>query len=359
MKIEKKTDIENAILGGAFFGGGGGGFIPLARRLGSEILRTGAPRIISPDKLDPDALVATVSFLGAPAAPGTRVTPKDQKTCLDLFEKHLGEKIEAFISCENGAISTLNGWLLSAATGKPVLDAPADGRAHPTGAMGSLGLKKKKHYKTIQAYVGGDPKMGKHIEGVLKGTVDATAPIVRAAASCSNGLIIVIRHPVKASYAIRNGAPGAIKNAIEAGNIIRKHKKSGGIKCIDSLMKTYGGKILGKKKIAAFRMKHQAGFDKGFASFSDGHKIYFLNEYMALDFKGKRVATFPDLICTFDPVFGIPLCSGELSKGKTVILAYVPGSKIKLGKGSKNPENLKLPEKILGIPFICYAKKTT
>ena len=201
MRMDKKILYEKAVLGGAFFGGGGGGFVSLARRLASEILKIGTPEIISAHEISSHALVATVSFLGAPAAPGTCVTPEDQKRCLEIFEQRLGEKVHAFISCENGAVSTLNGWLLSAALGRPVLDAPADGRAHPTGVMGSLGLEKKKGYTTIQAFVGGDRKKGSHIEGVVQGSVNITAPVVRSAAASAGGLILVIRHPIHAGYA--------------------------------------------------------------------------------------------------------------------------------------------------------------
>lgn len=356
MRIDIGTGIEQAIFGGAFFGGGGGGFVSFARRLGAEIMKTGIPEIIAPRDFSPGSLVATVSFLGAPADPGTRVTPEDQKRCLEIFEQRLGEKVHAFISCENGAVSTLNGWFLSAATGRPVLDAPADGRAHPTGVMGSLGLEKKKGYTTIQAFVGGDRKKSSHIEGVVEGTVNQTASVVRSAAASAGGLILVIRHPIHAGYAIRHGAPGAIRNALAAGEIIRSRRKSGGASAAEALVQQFGGHVLTESTVQSFKMTREGGFDKGCIRLKDGHEIYFLNEYLALDYKSRRIATFPDLICTLDAKTGIPLCSGELKRGDGVILLVVPGNKLKLGAGVKNPANYIPLEQILGKPLLRYAK---
>jgi len=356
MKIDKRILFEQAVLGGAFFGGGGGGFTSLARRLALKILKTGTPEIISAHDISRHALVATVSFLGAPASPGTRVTPEDQIRCLEIFEQRLGKKVHAFISCENGAVSTLNGWLLSADTGKPVLDAPADGRAHPTGLMGSLGLERKSGYQTIQAFIGGDRKKGSHIEGVIQGTINMTAPFVRSVAASAGGLIFVIRHPIHAGYACRHGAPGAIGDALTAGEIIQSLGKSGGACVAEALARKFGGHILTESRVQNFIMTQECGFDKGSIKLKAGQEIYFLNEYLALDYRSRRIATFPDLICTLDRETGIPLCSGELKRGVGVILLVVPANKLKLGAGVTNPANYKTLEQILGKLLLCHAK---
>lgn len=357
MRIETRYQLEQAIHGGAFFGGGGGGFIALARKLSKDILSKGCPTILSPKEIPPKSLVATVSFLGAPGAPGTRITSENQIRCLSLFESHLKKKVDAFISCENGAVSTINGWLLSAVTGRPVLDAPADGRAHPTGLMGSLGLEKKKGYKTIQAFVGGDAKKGKHVEGVLQGTLDMTAPIIRLAAASTNGLIIVIRHPVSAAYAFRHGAPGALRHALIAGEIIRSHSRHGGVDVAEALAQKFGGTVIADTRAVRFEMSQEGGFDKGYIRMKSGHELYFLNEYLALDCNGKRIASFPDLIFTLNAESGIPLSSGEIGKGTRMILGVIPKQRLKLGEGVKNPLNYKICEEILGISLVNHARK--
>jgi DUF917 family protein len=243
-------------------------------------------------------------------------------------------------------------------TGKPVLDSPADGRAHPTGIMGSLGLEKKKRYETIQAFVGGDTKKSRHVEGVVKGSLDKTTPLVRLAAASANGLIVVIRHPVLVSYAIRHGAPGAILDALEAGEIILTRSRCGGMDVADNLAKKFGGKVISETCAVHFEMLQQGGFDKGLIRLQSGHELYFLNEYLALDEKGKRKASFPDLIFTLDAKSGIPLSSGEIKRGNRVILGVIPKKRLKLGKGALNPLNYKICEEILGISLVKHARKS-
>jgi len=47
-----------------------------------------------------------------------------------------GLSISGLISSEVGALGVVNGWVQSAALQIPVIDAPANGRAHPLGLMG-------------------------------------------------------------------------------------------------------------------------------------------------------------------------------------------------------------------------------
>ena len=63
-----------------------------------------------------------------------------------------------------GGEATVNGWLQAAVLGLPLVDLPCNGRAHPTGVMGSMNLHKITDYKTVQACVGGNPETGSHVE---------------------------------------------------------------------------------------------------------------------------------------------------------------------------------------------------
>jgi len=359
MRIETREQIEDALFGGAFFGGGGGGFISLAKSLAKGILKSGNPRLLSIDELSGKALVVTVSLLGSPASRGTRITPGDQTSALELFEERLGKKVDAFISCENGAVSTINGWLLSALTGRPVLDAPGNGRAHPMGMMGSMGLEKRKGYQTIQAFAGGDPKKGRHVLGVVEGTLETTAPIIRTAADSTNGLIVVIRHPVSISYVKRHGAPGAIRDAIEAGRIIRETRGRGGLAVGRALAERFHGKIIDENVVTETTLSQKGGFDIGKVHLKGDNTIHFLNEYLIHECRGRRRASFPDLIVTLDQKTGLPLSSGEMKKGCRVILLYVPARYLKLGSGVKNPDNYLPLEKILAKPLKRYVRIST
>ena len=81
--------------------------------------------------------------------------------------------------------------------GIPLIDAPCNGRAHPTGVMGSLNLHRDPNYITTMTCVGGRKELGRHVECTVTGSIDHCSKLVRAAAVEAGGLVAVIRNPVK------------------------------------------------------------------------------------------------------------------------------------------------------------------
>ncbi|MEM1699286.1 MAG: DUF917 family protein, partial [Sulfolobales archaeon] len=111
--------------------------------------------VVGVSDLPRDSFVVTASLVGAPAAGEKYVRPTHIIRSAELLRNYAGIEIGGFISSENGGASTANGWIPTVALEVPVVDAPADGRAHPTGVMGSMGLHKVREYVSIQAAVGG------------------------------------------------------------------------------------------------------------------------------------------------------------------------------------------------------------
>lgn len=149
-------------------GGGGGGTIAEGTELAELAFAVGTPRLVRLDDLKDDDVVVTVSSVGAPAAEDQYVKPVDYALALQMLQEHLGGRIAGIITSENGAMGTVNGWFQSAVTGIPVVDAAGNGRAHPTGVMGSMALDRLEGYRSVQAAVGGDPDEGRRISLVSK-----------------------------------------------------------------------------------------------------------------------------------------------------------------------------------------------
>ena len=59
---------------------------------------------------------------------------------------------------------------------------------------------------------------------------------------------------------------------------------------------------------------------------------------MTAEKNGERIATFPDLIMTFDAETGTPVTSAEIREGMTAAVIVADKSKIKLGAGMMDPE---------------------
>lgn len=337
-------DLEAAVIGGAILGGGGGGFIERGRATAQLALQAGSPELWSVDEFDDDELVATVALVGAPAAPNPLVQPVHSMRALELLRQQLyGRRLAAIHTNENGAETTINGWLHAAMTGLPVIDLACNGRAHPTSVMGAMGLHLVPEYRSVQAWAGGHPET--YVEGVATGRLDATSGVVRRASVEAGGWVSVARNPVEIGYAAEHGAPGAITFAIDLG----RRFLTGGI---DAVAAALGGAIVASGTVVAFDCEQREGLDIGRVALDDADatELRFVNEYMTADLGGNRVGTFPDLIATFDGS-GAPLPSAKVTVGQQVSVLFAPASGLPLAATMWMPDLYAPLEDLLGFEF--------
>lgn len=359
MKINiNEAEIDEAIIGGAILGGGGGGWIEEGKKLAEVAIKRGFREIWPLELIDPASLLLTVSAVGAPSSGPNQLLPEDYARAVELFLENSRAKIAGLISSEIGAMAIVNGWVQSALLGIPVIDAPANGRAHPLGLMGSMGLHKIKNYISQQAAVGRDKK-GKRIERFFVGSIEETAKAVREMAAELGGLVAVARNPVEAHYVKLNGAPQAIRKAIALGKIYIEKKKAGfgSQKIIESILSFFGDGSFINGRIKKYSLSQKNGFDLGqiqIESPSGNYELSFWNEYMTLEKNSERLATFPDLIITFDLKRAKPLISAAIKKDQEIIILIVPAQKLLLGSGTKDPLLWKRIEQITGKKIIGF-----
>ena len=148
--------VEAAVAGGSVLAAGGGGWVEHGYLVGRTAVGYGTPRLATLDEVADDATIATVSAIGAPAASDWEMRPSDYVSALRLLTEALEEPVVGTITAQNGSSTTCNGWIQSAVLGTLVIDAAGDGRAHPTGKMGSLGLAADPAHSTVQAAAGGN-----------------------------------------------------------------------------------------------------------------------------------------------------------------------------------------------------------
>jgi len=351
MILDRKT-VEAMVFGGGFLGGGGGGSMEEGRRMGLLALEVGSPRLIPIDSLSPDAVLVTVSAVGAPGAPEKFVKPVDFVEAVKVLSGHLGAKIAGFISSENGGISTANGLIQSAFLGIPLVDSPCNGRAHPTGIMGSMGLNRQPDFISQQAAIGGNPQKSRRISLYVEGNLAQADGLIRQAAVEAGGMIAVARNPIAASFVRENGAPGAISQAIELGQFIMADK-SNPRTLAERISKRFSGEVITEGEISSYQMETRGGYDVGRIEIGD-FELTFWNEYMTLEKKGERIATFPDLMVTLDGEKGFPLSSSELSRSRRVIVIHVPRQNLILGAGMKEKSNFNKVEEVLRKEVIRY-----
>jgi len=345
---------EAAVHGGAILGGGGGGWIEEGQRLAAFALKKGFTGIWPLESLNPDDLVLTVSVVGAPSAGKKGLRPEDYSRAVEYFLERTKPKVLGLISSEVGATAVVNGWVQSIQLGILSLDAAANGRAHPLGLMGSMGLHRQKRFFSQQAAVGRDSS-GRRVEEFFQGSIEETSAAVRKMAANSGGMVAVARNPVPAAYVKKYGAPGAISMAIRVGQIYRQKKNLPPAQLMEAILRQFGDGVVYQGKVEKFALRQSGGFDVGQIQIKgpEGwYELVFLNEYMTLERNGRRLATFPDLIMTFEANSGRPLISAALKRDLEVFILTSPKNNLVLGAGVKDRSLLRRVEAILGKKII-------
>ena len=344
---------EAALLGGAVLGGGGGGGMEKGRGSVRKALSSGKVKLVDIDDVDPDTLLVTGSAVGAPAAKEAQALPQDYVRVVEILMENGCPKPGGFIPNECGGSSITNGWVPAALMGLPVVDALCNGRAHPTGTMGSMGLHKDPNYISRQAAAGGNPDKGLYLELHAAGKLDAVASLIRAAADRAGGLVAVARNPVKASFAKKYGAPGALKQAIRLGQGMKAASSKGGEAVVRAAVEFMGGAVITRAAVLELELTTRGGFDSGRVVVGD-FETTFWNEFMTLEQGSKRLGTFPDLIMTLNAVDGLPVTTAELSKGQDVFLICVPAANLILGEGMRCADLMKTIEPVVGKSIVDY-----
>jgi len=373
--------LDFLVIGGSFYGGGGGGSPESGRELGLLALNMGTPYLVDVSDMPDDALLLTVSAVGAPAAEGAHVLPRDYVKAIELFQRHTGKRVSGFIANECGGLATVNGWVQSAATGLPVVDAPCNGRAHPSGVMGSMGLHLVDGYVSEQVAVGGSREKGTYLETFIQGSVESASGLVRRASVQAGGLVAVARNPVTAAYAKEHAAPGAIRRCLSVGRSILSARKRSAKAGVDAAARVSGGNVLRRGKVVHKELATSGGFDigkvvvdgpvVGQAAAPAPLELVFCNEYVTLEALVQaaertadtartasgpvRLATFPDLITTMDLSTGLPVSSAEIAVGQEIAVVTVPRSSVILGAGMADRRLYEDVERATGKEIARYA----
>lgn len=354
--IPKET-MEALLYGSLILGAGGGGSLSGGRETIEAAYKAGTPTMISVEDLDPsvEGHIVTTSAVGAPAAKEQFAKPADFNRIMERMALEVEEPLLAYITNELGAGSTFNAFIQSATTGIPMLDAACNGRAHPLGTMGSMGLSEKPDYETIQTAVGGNPALGKYIELTVKGSVSHTSALVRAAAVEAGGLVVVARNPVSLDYVKEHAALGVLTQATEVGRAFLSGETPE--KKLANAAEALGGEVLFEGMVSNFDLRTEGGLDVGSFEVTDKgstYTMYIWNEYMACDKDGTRIWTFPDLLMTFDTHTGEPITSAALKSGQHIRVLAVPRAKIRLGAGMYEQSGYERIEDVLNIDMVSY-----
>jgi DUF917 family protein len=353
--VNRKLTYEDAvdgIWGGSVLACGGGGWVSHGELMAGAATQAGAPVLASVDEISDNALVVTVTAIGAPGAPDWEIQPQDYVNALQLVMDRCPSPVVAVLTAQNGASTTINGWIQSATLGVKVLDAAGDVRAHPTGKLGGMGLTDRLDYRTVQAVAGGNRKLHGELKLVTEGSIVTTSNVLRDVSVRVGGFIAAARNPVEAAWVKKHAAIGAITYALDLGRAMRAAAPSGARAVIDAACKETGGTIIAEGPARITRpMRTHGGFDHG--SFTvDGLELRYLNEYMTADRGRARVATYPDVITTMSMKTGRPATISEIREGDDLAVFHVHRRHLPLSSSTRDRIALAEVEEIMGVELI-------
>ena len=346
------SDAVDAIWGGSVLACGGGGWVSHGELMAKEATSAGTPILCSVDDLADDDLVATVTAIGAPGAAAWEIQPIDYVNALKLVMERAPGPIVAVLTAQNGASTTLNGWIQSATLGVKVLDAAGDVRAHPTGKLGGMGLTERSGYRTVQAVAGGNRKLHGELRLVAEGSIVTTSNILRDVSVRVGGFIAAARNPVEAAWVKKHGSIGAITYALDLGKAMRAAESGGGQAVIEAICRQTRGTILasGPARITS-ALRTEGGFDHG-AFEVEGLTLRYLNEYMTVDRDNSRVATYPDVITTLSVKTGRPVTISDVKDGEALAVFHVHRKHLPLSSSTKDRIALAEVEQIMNVDLI-------
>lgn len=351
MELLDERRLRELVYGGAILGAGGGGSIEAGLAAGREALAHGTPRLAHIGELPPKTLIATLSIVGSVAGmTGGQARPPHGLALRRLAEVEK-RSIGAVVPSEVGPQAVTYGWQESAVAGVPIADAPCNGRAHPLGLMGSLGLHRRPSYITSTVGIGGSAHT--RVELILRTSATKASKMVRHNAATSGVSLAVARNPLPASYVRRHAAVGGLKYAADVGKIVLNEINRGLPRLLERLSQWLGGRILSEGCVNSAELREREGFSVGHILISnqDGSdcRVAVCNEYLAFQKRGVVMAAFPDLITLFDVDSALPLASPEVKPGKRVAVFAVPRARLKLGSPMKDLALLRPIERLLNI----------
>jgi uncharacterized protein len=181
---------------------------------------------------------------------------------------------------------------------------------------------------------------------------------LRTAANEAGGFIASCRNPIPVRMVAERAVLGGISQALEVGRAIVEAEPRGGDAVIEAICAATGGGIMASGTVTANTLAYtKEAFDCGridIAAPGGTIAAYVLNEYMALERDGQRIATYPDIITTLS-IDGVPVSAGRLVPGMPVHILHVPKERIPLSASVLDPSVYPPVERALGIPIAPYA----
>ena len=326
-----QESIDPLAIGAWILGTGGGGSPYLAQlNLKRLYAQSKTCRLMQPEELDDDALVAVVSKMGAPLVAQERlVDPAHLARAVRLMEAYTGRPFTAIMSVEIGGGNALSPFLAAAELDLPVVDADAMGRAYPEAQHTSFAIADLQMYPlTLIDCRDNEAIVSKAASWVWMERISRKicTEVGSVSATC--------KAPRTGAEVKRWGILHTVSKAVRIGDAVLRARRAHSDP-IDTILELEGGKRLFVGKVVDVDRVATGGYLRGKARLSglDGSQgeelvLDFQNEWIVAWSGDDPVASTPDLICLLDSESGEAIGTETVRYGQRATVIALPAPEI-------------------------------
>jgi DUF917 family protein len=318
--------LKDVARGAAILGTGGGGDPYLGTLAALRALEEfGPPKVIDPDELPDNALVAVAGIVGAlvPLIEKFSFGPELDEAYRAL-DRVLNGRLFALMSPEMGGVNSVVSLVLGARLGIPVVDADAKGRAYPEIEMATMTL-----YGIQAAPYSLADEHGNSI--IINGVNNRWVERIARTACVEFGAICAgLGFPMTGRQLREAAVLRTLSYAEEIGRGIREAQERKADP-IGEITRITGGYVLFRGKIVDVQRRTMKGWSLGEAMMEGldefaGSQMHvsFQNENLVAQRNGEICASVPDLITIIDSESGEAITTERLRYGFRVIVLGIP-----------------------------------
>ena len=323
-------DIDPIAIGAGILGtGGGGNPYQGSLHLRGVIRKLGPQRVLSPEQLADDALVAVAGFIGAPTASIEKIHEGTELVRgIRLLEAHLGRTLDAVGIAEIGGSNALGPLVAGLQAGLPTLDGDGMGRAFPELQMASFLFNSDVKVAPFVMVDAGKSSV------VFSHTVNAVwaERLARVQATSMGATAGLVGLAMTGAQFKASCVPYTLSLAHTLGCEVLAARKNGADDVPARIAELLDGKVLFHGKITDVNRRITKGFARGtlelssFGSAVQGLFIEFQNEFLIAYLDGEVAATVPDLISIVELDTGEPVSTELLRYGMRVAVLVAPAA---------------------------------
>ncbi len=325
MNILTADDIEVLCLGATLLGSGGGGDPYVAKLYARQALeRYGPVKVVSASDLDPEALVLTISAIGAPTVLLEKIPAGTEfVAAIRALANYLGKDPAALMPIEVGGLNTLMPIATASEMSLPIVDADSMRRAFPQVEMTVFTLAGLSATPLAVADEKGN-------QCVFETATNQMAESLARAVVIKLGLANAISdYPLTAGQVAEHAIGGSLTYCTTVGRQLEAARR-GENGAWERFLADSGAREFFTGKVVDLNRRTSDGFAKSTVILEDLNgsgstmRVEAQNENLIAVLDGEPVITTPNLICLLDHETYDPMTTEAVAYGNRLVVIAMP-----------------------------------